>query len=105
MEEDFQTEGKECVDQERLKMKSKNDKASGGRCKRRGYETRSGPAAVEDEREEIAVVSSDSLKGEQKEEWSGDTQDEVRSSRRKDLSSWRRTFRGELEKWLLRNEA
>ena len=93
------------MDQERLKMKSKNDKASGGRCCRKGYATWSGPAAVEEERRETAVVSSDSLKGEQKEEWSGDTQDEERSSRRKHLSSWRRTLRGELEKWSFRKEA
>ena len=92
MEEDFQAEGKVCVDQERLKRKSRKDRAEKGRCWRRGYATWSGPAAEEEERREIAEVSSERLTGEQKNGW---THQEERRSQRKERASWRRALRGE----------
>ena len=66
--EDFQAEGKEWVDQERLKINKRKVMAEGGRFRSRGYDTWSGPAAVEADREVKPVVSSERLNGEQKDE-------------------------------------
>jgi len=47
----FQAEGKEEEDQERLKMKSRKERAERGRCLRRGKGIPSGPHATEEEEE------------------------------------------------------
>ena len=96
--EDFQTEGKEWEDQERLKINKRKDMAEGGRFRSRGYETRSGPAAVDVDKELRLVVSSARLNGEQKDECKEGEQVEDRSSRRKQRVSWRRSLGGDLEK-------
>ena len=57
--------------------------AEGGRFRSKGYETRSGPAAVDDDKEPKLVVSSKRLNGEQKDECEEVEQEEDRSSRRK----------------------
>ena len=67
IEDVFQMEGKECEDQERLKMWRRKSMPERGRCFSMGYATLSGPVAVDEERLEAAARNSAGEKGEQKE--------------------------------------
>ena len=68
VEDVFQMEGKECEDQERLKMYRRKSMPERGRCFSMRYATLSGPVAEDEERLEAAVRISANQKGEQKDE-------------------------------------
>ena len=58
MEDVFQMERKECIDQERLKMCWRKSTPERGRCFSMGWATLSGPVAVDEERFVAAARSS-----------------------------------------------
>ena len=68
MEDIFQMEGKECKDQERLKMCRRKSKSERGRRFSMGYATLPGPMAVDQERFVAVARNSVWEKEEQKEE-------------------------------------
>ena len=61
-------EGKECEDQESLKVWRRKSMPERGRCFSMGKATLSGPVAVDEEKLEAAAKNSAGEKGEQKDE-------------------------------------
>ena len=58
IEDVFQMEGKECKDQERLKMSKRKSMPERGRCFSMKYRTLAGPVAVDEERFVAAARNS-----------------------------------------------